>query len=87
MILRNLIALSGHSIDWAPAEGRLFLLTDKNINKSIFQGDFRFRLHMQISHLLFLLSILHLSLTGFLGSKKRKKHKYKVVKIMFTKIF
>ena len=33
---------------------------------------------MRISHLLLLLSILHLSLTGFLGSKKRKKHKYKV---------
>ena len=34
---------------------------------------------MRIFHLLLLLSILHLSLTGFLGSKKRKKHKYKVV--------
>ena len=35
---------------------------------------------MRISHLLLLLSaILHLSQSGFLGSKKRKKHKYKVV--------
>jgi len=34
---------------------------------------------MRISHLLLLFSILNLSLTGFLGSKKRKKHKYKVV--------
>jgi len=34
---------------------------------------------MQITRLVLLLSFLHLSLNGFLGSKKRKKHKYKVV--------
>ena len=33
---------------------------------------------MRITRLVLLLSFLHLSLNGFLGSKKRKKHKYKV---------